>query len=115
MQANLSQYKLLSPKEQELAQSRYRLLRPFLEQGVPLLRLAEEDKVSIRTLRRWVDGYRQHGLYGLIRKSRNDKGVRRSVNAEVKSLIEGLCLRQLQSYLQVDPEDKHRAINLLKY
>jgi integrase/recombinase XerD len=24
-------------------------------------------------------------------------------------------LGQLQSYLQVDPEDKHRAINVLKY
>ena len=94
MEDNPSQYKLLSPKEQELAQRRYRLLRPFLEEGVPLSRLAKEEKASIRTLRRWIDGYRERGLFGLIRKSRNDKGVRRSVNPEVKSCIEGLCLRK---------------------
>lgn len=94
MEDNPSQYKLLSAKEQEIAQRRYRLLRPFLEQGVTLSRLAEEEKVSIRTLARWVDGYRSRGLFGLIRKSRNDKGLRRSVNTEVTSLIEGLCLRK---------------------
>jgi len=94
MEADPGQYKLLSAKEQELAQSRYRLLRPFLDEGVPLSHLAQEEKVSIRTLRRWVDGYRERGLFGLIRKSRNDKDMRRSVSPEVKSCIEGLCLRK---------------------
>ncbi len=94
MDSEGSQYKLLTAKEQELAQSRYRLLRPFLEQGVSLTRLAEEAPLSIRTLRRWVDGYRERGLFGLVRKSRNDKGVHRAVKREVQSLIEGLCLRK---------------------
>jgi putative transposase len=94
VEADSSQYKLLSPKEQELAQKRYRLLQPFLEQGVSLSRLAEEQKVSIRTLRRWIDCYRQGGLFGLIRQSRSDKGVRRAVNPQVQSCIEGLCLRK---------------------
>lgn len=94
MEADSSQYKLLSPKEQELAKKRYRLLQPFLEQGVPLSRLAEEQKVSIRTLRRWINCYREGGLFGLIRQSRSDKGVRRAVNPQVQSCIEGLCLRK---------------------
>jgi len=40
----------------------FQVIRPFLEDGVPLTRLATEHKLQLRTLRRWVQRYRADGL-----------------------------------------------------
>jgi putative transposase len=53
---------------------RYALLKPFLDEGVPLTAIAQETGVPLRTLRRWVSRYRSEGLASLARKERSDKG-----------------------------------------
>jgi putative transposase len=72
----------------------FRLIRPFLEDGVPLTQIAAVHQLSVRTLRRWVQQYRLHGLAGLIRAARKDKGQRRSVMAHLQQVIEGLALQK---------------------
>jgi len=51
---------------EDLAVARFRLLRPFLEDGVPLA-----------TAKRWARRYHVHGLDGLARRPRADKGTPR--------------------------------------
>jgi hypothetical protein len=52
----------LSDDERTLALARFQILRPFLEDGVPLARVAREQNVILRTARRWVRRYRREGL-----------------------------------------------------
>src|SRR6185295_10606973 len=71
------------------ALERLLLLRPHLEEGVALTRLAQEHGVALRTAQRWVERYRRHGLVGLASKSRSDRGGHR-LPVELQQLIEGL-------------------------
>ena len=84
----------LSEETRELALSRYRLLRPHLEQDRTLRSVAEEAGVPFRTLQRWVGQYRQSGLVGLVRKRREDAGGRRKLSPSFQVLIEGLALER---------------------
>jgi putative transposase len=61
---------------------------------VPLTAIAREQRRSLRTLRDWVARYRRHGLVGLARPSRADKGTPRRLNPALRTLIEGLALRR---------------------
>ena len=63
----------LSDSERARALERFRLLRPCLEDGVPLARLARQHHLQLRTLQRWLHAYRRSGLVGLVRKSRRDR------------------------------------------
>ena len=47
---------------------RFSVLRPHLEDGVPLTRLAEAEGMALRTAQRWVQRYRAQGLAGLARR-----------------------------------------------
>jgi putative transposase len=76
------------------ALERFRIIRPFLEGGVPLTAIAAAHAVSLRTLRRWVSGYRARGLPGLARKARTDQGHRRSLSPRLQQVIEGSALRK---------------------
>jgi len=76
------------------AQGRFNLLRPFLEDGVPLTQIAEAQHLPLRTARRWVALYRTYGLAGLIRQERSDQGKRRGLPPDLPSLIEGLALQK---------------------
>lgn len=76
------------------AQARFDLIRPFLEDGVPLTQIAEAQHLPLRTARRWVALYRTHGLAGLIRQVRSDQGKRRGLPPDLPSLIEGLALQK---------------------
>lgn len=67
-------------------------LRPHLEDGVPLARLARECHMPLRTLQRWLRDYRRAGLAGLARQPRRDRGSR-SFPLDLLRLIEGLALR----------------------
>ena len=78
----------------EKAMSSFRLLRPVLEDGVSIIALANGSGVSVRTLRRWVRLYRKHGLAGLQRRSRNDRGRYRRIPVGLVSLVEGLALER---------------------
>jgi putative transposase len=56
---------------------RWRVLRPHLEDGVPLPAAAGEVGVALRTAQRWLTRYRADGLAGLTRPLRVDRGTRR--------------------------------------
>lgn len=45
-------------------------------------------ELSPKTLRHWLLEYRRHGLEGLKRKSRNDKGAARSITPQVAMVIQ---------------------------
>jgi len=83
----------LTEGERERALARLGLLRPFLEGGVPLPRVARERGLPLRTARRWVADYRQRGLVGLVRRPRADRGRSRGVPTLLGQLIEGLALQ----------------------
>jgi putative transposase len=78
----------------ELALTRFHLLQPHLEQGESLRSVAERAGLPLRTAGRWLAQYRRHGLCGLVRKGRKDRGERRAVSAPVQRVIEGLALER---------------------
>jgi putative transposase len=69
------------------------VLRPHLDEGVPLAAVARAAGVPLRTLERWARRYRTQGLAGLARQPRADRG-RHRFPGEVLALIEGLALRR---------------------
>jgi putative transposase len=83
----------LTEAQRRQAMERWRLLQPHLQDGIPLVRVAEHEGVAERTLRRWLAAYRHQGLKGLVRRPRSDAG-RRRIPAEIVLLIEGLALRR---------------------
>lgn len=82
----------LSAPAREAAYRRFVLIRPFLEEGVPLTALARQHTIPVRTLEDWVRAYRQRGLTGLARKRRSDHG-QRHLPQELQALIEGMALQ----------------------
>lgn len=95
-QTTLDQRALTTATEAQRTQAlaRFRLIRPFLEDGIPLTRIATEQQLSVRTLRRWVRHYRTQGFVGLARVSRKDRGQRRSIDPCLQQVIEGLALQR---------------------
>jgi len=75
------------------ALARFRLLRPYLEDGASLAEIARDQEVTPRTLERWIARYRAEGLAGLARRRRADSG-RHRVPDRVRWLIEGLALER---------------------
>ncbi len=61
----------LSEGQREQAMTRWRLLAPHFEDGVPLARIAGQSGVGERTLQRWADRYRgrRDGRAGQSRSS----------------------------------------------
>lgn len=80
--------------QREAAYRRFQVIQPFLEDGIPLTRIAQEAQLPLRTLRRWVRRFRVEGLCGLLRKERADRGTDRRVPAELRQLVEGLALQK---------------------
>jgi putative transposase len=83
----------LTDEARTRALARFRLLQPCVEDGVPLARLARQQGMALRTAQRWLQRYRQHGLAGLVRQTRADRGHHRRLTPELQQLIEGLALR----------------------
>jgi putative transposase len=83
----------LSVAQRSNALERFVQLQRHLEDGVPLAQLAREQGTPRRTLHRWLQAYRSHGLAGLARQARQDRG-RRLMPVELEQLIEGLALRR---------------------
>ncbi len=83
----------LTDDERARALVRFQVLRPFLEDGVPLSQLAAHHGIALRTAQRWVADYHQYGLAGLVRKHRVDQGQHRRVEPELQLCIEGLALQ----------------------
>ena len=84
----------LTEAQRQRALDRFRLLRPFLEEGVPLVRVSAEQDTPLRTLQRWAALYQEAGLAGLARRTRADRGGRRCLSPEDRQLIEGLALQR---------------------
>ena len=84
----------LTEEQRAEAYKRYEVVRVCLEEGVPQTVQARESGVPLATLQRWIHQYREHGLCGLARKPRVDRGKRRGVSEEVVKVIEGLALRK---------------------
>ena len=72
--------------------SRFSQIRPYLEDGVPLSRVAKDCTVTLRTLRRWVNSYRKHGLVGLVNQETNETAS--SEKSTLIQCIEGLALQR---------------------
>jgi putative transposase len=83
----------LSEAQRSQALQRWRILRPHVEDAVPLARVAADADVPERTTQRWLARYRAGGLAGLARPARADRG-RRRFPADLVALIEGLALRR---------------------
>ncbi len=83
----------LTGPQREGAMRRFAVLRPYLEDGVPLARAAAEAGVACRTAQRWAATYRNQGLAGLVRARRSDAGHHR-IPDELRHLVEGLALRR---------------------
>jgi putative transposase len=81
----------LAQRDQALA--RWQVLRAYLEDGCPLVRVAGAHGVPERTLRRWLAAYCAGGLAALARRPCSDRGARR-MPLELQLLIEGLALRR---------------------
>jgi putative transposase len=84
----------LSDTVRTTALERFHLIRPFLDEGVPLPTLARQHGLSLRTARRWVQRYRAGGLGALGPRPRADKGVRRALPLPLAQLVEALALQQ---------------------
>jgi hypothetical protein len=74
------------------AHRRWLVLRPHLEDGVPLTRVAAQCGIPHWTLQRWLARYRAGGLAGLGRTGRADRG-RSRFPGPLRLLAEGLALR----------------------
>src|SRR6516225_5968604 len=83
----------LTEDQRRAALARFQILRPYLEEGVPLARIAQEHSLSVRTLNRWAADYHRLGLAGLCRKSRNDRDQRK-MSLTLQQFIEGLALHR---------------------
>jgi hypothetical protein len=55
--------------------------------------VAKHHGLVLRTAQRWVARYHTHGLAGLTRRGRADRGHSRRLHLELKDVIEGLALR----------------------
>jgi len=83
----------LTEEQRRRAQERFAVLRPCVEGEAALSQAARQAGVPLRTAQRWLHHYRQHGLAGLARLPRRDRGRRRLPDPLVR-LIEGLALQR---------------------
>ena len=86
----------LSEQKRKQAMARFVVLRPHLEEGVPLTCAAAAAGVPLRTAQRWLARYRQDGSTGLAGSIRRDAGRHRSP-ADLVALIEGMGLKKPRS------------------
>ena len=81
----------LPAERRSKAMARFAVLRPHLEDDVPLSRAAEAAGVPVRTARRWLVRFRQEGMAGLARAERDDRGGPRLPD-ELVRMIKGMAL-----------------------
>ena len=67
----------LTEEQRRLAMERFAVLRPHIEDDVPLARAARSAGIPVRTAERWLARYRQKGFVGLVRLNRIDADARR--------------------------------------
>lgn len=82
----------MSEEERKAALVRYGIIGAYLEGDCSQVELSRRSGVPVKTLQRWVSLYRAHGLRGLARKTRADRGKRRGMPEAQRLFIEGLAL-----------------------
>lgn len=101
----------------QIAQERFELIAPLLEPDIePAEKKARRDRIlerqqalgapiSARTLRRYVQHYREHGLEGLEPKTRRDQGELREISRDIlddaKVLKAELPQRSIRQILEI--------------
>ena len=89
----MAEFSEFSEVERQVALHRFQVLRPHLEDSVPLTALAQQQGLALRTVQRWLYQYRHQGFAGLVRQPRSDRGQSR-LPLELQQLIEGLALQK---------------------
>ena len=74
--------------------SKYKIIQPFLEEGLPLSYISISQNIPLRTLQRWCKNYKDQGLSSLQKQPRSDKGKYRNISKKLLHFIEGLALRR---------------------
>ena len=82
----------IADAKRALALERFRMIKPYLDGEVSLVQVIKQHGLALRTARRWVQQYREHGLAGLSRKLYEGKG-RARMSAELRQAIEGMALQ----------------------
>jgi len=83
----------LDERQRAVVMRRRAVLRPVVQEGVPLTVAARDGGVPLRSAERWLARYRAAGLTGLARADRSDRG-RRRLPQELVRLVEGLALQR---------------------
>lgn len=96
MSLSLSSLATFTERQRTRALARFALIRPHLEERVPLTTLAQTSPLSVRTLQRLVCAYHKEGLRGLVPKRRSDCGQSRDLPDELILLTQGLALQVLR-------------------
>src|SRR5687767_8300081 len=86
----------LCDEQRQQAMDRLAVLRPHLDDGVPLARAARHAGIPERTAERWLSRYRRDGIAGLARSTRSDAGKPR-LPPELVALVEGMGLKRPRS------------------
>lgn len=73
---------------------KFEIIQPYLEEDIPLSQIAKISSKGLSTLKRWVNNYKTHGLEGLERQGRSDKGARNLITKELEELVEALILEK---------------------
>ena len=76
------------------ALQKYKIIQVYLEGQISLSTISLNHEIPIRTLRRWVQKYREQELNGLKRKERKDKNCRRKIDSELIAVVEALFLQK---------------------
>jgi len=76
------------------ALDKFEVIRPHLEESIPLSKIAKNQTITLRTLKRWIKNYRENGLKGLERKENANKGKRKTINQKLVELTEALILKK---------------------
>jgi putative transposase len=76
---------------------KYKIIQPYIDKASSLKQISEEHNISIRTLWRWVNAYKNKGLSALNRQQRSDKEKSRKLSETLLNFIEGLALDQPRS------------------
>lgn len=77
----------------QTALEKYKAIAGHLKRGVPVAEIARTHGITERTLWRWLKQVDTSGLPALQRKTRQDKGKRKSVSSELEQIIAGLILQ----------------------
>src|SRR5579864_7162949 len=83
----------LSDAQRIQANTRFRIIRPVLEEGVTQAEVARTHDIPVSTVQRWVKRYREKGIAGLTDAGRSDKGMPRRLLPDTIMLVERLALQ----------------------